>query len=164
MRRDRQRLVAACAPIAHLHAAGIGADRRCGTQLISGDGRSSKTGRPDTRPNCHRESCATCGCQMFLAADAFPDFVNSLPNAGPWQEAGAERDRRVPADSRHPAKAIPDGGRSRFPGWQASTRLRRVQGNRPLNAVVMVTAAPESGRALEEVPRTHVKRARAMEV
>jgi quinol monooxygenase YgiN len=49
---------------------------------------------------------------------------------------------------------IPDDGLPRYPGWQVSTKLRRVEDDREVSAIVTVTAKRGMERTLEEVLRT----------
>ena len=64
---------------------------------------------------------------------------------------GTEPDRWVFTDSRHPMFTIPDDGLPRYPGWQVSTKLRRVSNDNPVSAVVTVTAKPGMEKTLEEL-------------
>ncbi len=104
---------------------------------------ASRLANLDTKPTCHRKFCTRCGCHMFLEAEAFPEFVLAhVPTLDRGQDVGTAPDRWVFTESRHPMITIPDDGLSRFPGWQVSTKLRRVVDDRPVGAVVTVTARP----------------------
>jgi quinol monooxygenase YgiN len=116
---------------------------------------ASKVANFDTKPTCHRKYCKDCGCHMYLEVDAFPEFILvHVPTLDRSQDVGTPPDRWVFTDSRHPMIMIPDDGLPRYPGWQVSTKLRRVVDNRPVSAVVTVTAKPGMEKTLEEVLRT----------
>ncbi len=124
----------------------------------------SKIANLDTKPTCHRKFCRDCGCHMFLEVEAFPEFVLvHVPTLDRGVDPGTPPDRWVFTDSRHPMVTIPDDGLPRYPAWQVSTKLRRVEDDRPVSAVVTVTAIPGKERTLEEVLRTLVTHARANE-
>lgn len=128
-------------------------------QVTAGE---SKIANLDTKPTCHRKYCRDCGCHMFLHVDAFPEFVLiHVPALDKGVDPGAAPDRWVFTDSRHPMVNIPDDGLPRYPGWQVSTELRRVENDKPVSAVVTVTAKPGMEKSLEELLRELVKRSRA---
>lgn len=111
-----------------------------------------KLGNLDTKPTCHRKFCMQCGCHMFLQVDAFPEFMLvHIPTLDRGMNPGTEPDRWVFTDSRHPMFTIPDDGLPRYPGWQVSTKLRRVSNDNPVSAVVTVTAKPGMEKTLEEL-------------
>ena len=125
---------------------------RTSFQITAGD---SKVKNFDTKPTCHRKYCQDCGCHMYLEVDAFPELVLvHAPTLERGQDVGTPPDRWVFTDSRHPMFQIPDDGLPRYPGWQVSTKLRRVEDDREVSAVVTVTAKPGMERTLEEVLRT----------
>ena len=89
---------------------------------------------------------------MFLQVDAFPEFMLvHVPTLDRGMNPGTEPDRWVFTDSRHPMFTIPDDGLPRYPGWQVSTKLRRVSNDNPVSAVVTVTAKPGMEKTLEEL-------------
>lgn len=111
----------------------------------------------DTKPTCHRKFCGECGCHMYLEVEAFPELtLVHVPTLDRGVDPGTPPDRWVFTDSRHPMVTIPDDGLPRYPGWQVSTKLRRVSDERPVSAVVYVTAKPGQERTLEEVLRALV--------
>ncbi len=121
----------------------------------------SKVKTIDTLPTCHRKFCGDCGCHMYLEVDAFPEFILvHVPTLDRGQDCGTPPDRWVFTDSRHPMVTIPDDGLPRYPGWQVSTKLRRVDDDRAVSAVVTVTAKPGMEKTLEEVLRTVTVHAR----
>ena len=118
-------------------------------EVSAGD---SKIRNLDTKPTCHRKFCNDCGCHMFLEVDAFPEFILvHVPTLDRGVDPGAKPDRWVFTDSRHPMVEIPNDGLPRYPGWQVSTKLRRVNDERPVSAVVMVTAKPGMQSSLQEL-------------
>lgn len=113
---------------------------------------ANKISNLDTKPTCHRKFCKECGCHMFLEVEAFPEFVLvHVPTLDRGVDPGAKPDRWVFTDSAHPMLNIPDDGLPRYPGWQVSTELRRVEDDRPVSAVVLVTARPGMQSNLENL-------------
>jgi len=77
----------------------------------------------DTKPTCHRKFCKECGCHMYLHVDAFPDFeLVHVPTLDRGVDAGAQPDRWVFTDSKHPMVTLPNDGLPRHPGWAGTAR------------------------------------------
>jgi quinol monooxygenase YgiN len=112
----------------------------------------------DTKATCHRKFCRDCGCHMFLEVDTLPEFVLiHVPTLDRGVDPGTPPDRWVFTDSRHPMFTIPEDGLLRYPGWQVATKLRRIVNDKPVSALVTVTAKPGAEKTLEELLRSLVK-------
>ena len=77
----------------------------------------------DTKPTCYRKFCGTCGGQMYLHVDAFPDFeLVHVPTLDRASDVGLASFRWIFADSKHPMINVPQDGLPRHAGWAATSR------------------------------------------
>ena len=92
---------------------------------------------------------------MYSEVNAFPELVLvRAPTLERGQDVGTPPDRWVFTEAHHPMFQYPDDGLPRYLGWHVSTKLRRVDDDSEVSAVVTVTAKLGMERALGEVLQT----------